>query len=405
MADRRPRDPAADLRWALLWEDAYASAFQIQVSNDNATWTSVYSTTTNTSKSQTLTVSATDRYVRVYATARATQWGDSILEFDVYGLTSTPPVTGGNGNGGNGVCPWVGSTAPVAQRVQQVLNTMNQSEELTLVAGDGTSNYIGHVAGIPNLCIPQINMEDGPSGVGDGTGGVTAFPDGESAAATWDPALIQQEGTAKGAEFAGKGVNVSLGPTTNLVRDPRWGRTYETYGEDPFLAGQITSAEVKGLQSQGVMADVKHVAAYDQEQYPTAGTTRSSARRRCRSCTWLRSRTRSRSPRRPRSCAPTRSSTAPRRAERSMLSNSLDNRRTTAATWSPTGAPRVQQWPTSTAAWTSPCRSTPRDQPGQRPGRRQFSQSTVNSIVARILTQLFGFGVFDNPAAVRCPRP
>ena len=114
-------------------------------------------------------------------------------------------------------------------------------------------------------------MEDGPNGVGDGTGGVTAFPDGENAAATWDPTLIQQEGAAMGAEFAGKGVNVSLGPTTNLVRDPRWGRTYETYGEDPYLAGQITSAEVEGLQSQGVMAMVKHVAAYDQEQYPNGG--------------------------------------------------------------------------------------------------------------------------------------
>ena len=111
-------------------------------------------------------------------------------------------------------------------------------------------------------------MEDGPSGVGDGKGGVTAFPDGENAAATLDPTLIEQEGAAIGAEFAGKGVNVSLGPTTNLVRDPRWGRTYETYGEDPYLAGQITSAEVEGIQSQGVMAMVKHVAAYDQEQYP-----------------------------------------------------------------------------------------------------------------------------------------
>jgi beta-glucosidase-like glycosyl hydrolase len=138
----------------------------------------------------------------------------------------------------------------------------------SLLSGDGTSSYIGQVAGIPDLCIPNLNLEDGPSGVGDGNGGVTAFPDGESAAATWDPALIEQEGAAMGAEFAGKGVNVSLGPTTNLVRDPRWGRTYETYGEDPYLAGQITSAEVEGLQSQGVMAMVKHVAAYDQEQYP-----------------------------------------------------------------------------------------------------------------------------------------
>ena len=252
----------------IIWEAAYASAFQIQVSNDNATWTNLYSTTTGAGGSQTFSVTATDRYIRVYATVRATQWGDSIFEFDVYGLTTTQPLSGGNGNGGNGSCSWVGSTAPVAQRVQQVLNTMDQSEEFTLLSGDGGSSYIGQIAAIPNLCVKATNLQDGPNGVGDGTGGVTAFPDGENAAATWDPALIQQEGSAMGAEFAGKGVNVALGPTTNLVRDPRWGRTYETYGEDPYLAGQITSAEVDGLQSQDVMAMVKHVAAYDQEQYP-----------------------------------------------------------------------------------------------------------------------------------------
>jgi beta-glucosidase len=250
------------------WEAAYATAFQLEVSNNNSTWTTVYSTTDGTGGNQTIPVSVTARYVMMYGTERATQFGYSIFEFQVFGLTTTPPVTGGNGNGGNGTCPWVGSTAPVAQRVQQVLNTMDQSEEASLLSGDGGSSYIGQVAGIPDLCIPNINMEDGPDGVGDGNGGVTAFPDGESAAATWDPALIEQEGAAMGAEFAGKGVNVSLGPTTNLVRDPRWGRTYETYGEDPYLAGQITSAEVEGLQSQGVMAMVKHVAAYDQEQYP-----------------------------------------------------------------------------------------------------------------------------------------
>ncbi len=253
---------------SLLWEAAYASAFQIQVSLDNATWSTVYSTTTGTGGSESLTLSTTGRYIRVYATARATQWGDSIFEFRVYGLTTVAPISGGNGNGGNGVCPWVNSTAPVAQRVQQVLNTMNQSEEFTLLSGDGGSAYIGQVAAIPSLCIKAMNLQDGPNGVGDGTGGVTAYPDGENAAATWDPALIAQEGAAMGAEFAGKGVNVSLGPTTNLVRDPRWGRTYETYGEDPYLAGQITAAEVRGLQSQGVQAMVKHVAAYDQEQYP-----------------------------------------------------------------------------------------------------------------------------------------
>ena len=252
----------------ILWEAAYATAFQIQVSNDNSTWTTVYSTTTGTGGQETFPITTTARYVRMYGTARATTFGYSIFEFDVYGLTNVAPLAGGNGNGGNGTCPWVGSTAPVATRVQEVLNTMDQAEAASLLSGDGTSSYIGQVNAIPDLCIPSINMEDGPSGVGDGNGGVTAFPDGENAAATFDPTLVQQQGAAMGAEFAGKGATVSLGPTTNLVRDPRWGRTYETYGEDPYLAGQITSAEVEGIQSQDVMAMVKHVAAYDQEQYP-----------------------------------------------------------------------------------------------------------------------------------------
>ncbi|HEY5396088.1 MAG TPA: carbohydrate-binding protein, partial [Trebonia sp.] len=238
----------------LLWEAAYATAFSIQVSNDNATWTTVYSTATGAGGQETFPISTTARYIRMDGTARATQFGYSIFELDVYGLTTVAPLTGGNGNGGNGTCPWVGSTAPVATRVQQVLTTMDQAEELDLVAGDGGSSYIGQIPAVPDLCIPATNLEDGPNGVGDGAGGVTAFPDGESAAATWDPTLIQQEGAAMGNEFAGKGVNVALGPTTNLVRDPRWGRTYETYGEDPYLAGQVTSAEVTGLQSQGVMA-------------------------------------------------------------------------------------------------------------------------------------------------------
>jgi beta-glucosidase len=252
----------------LDWEAAYATAFSIEVSDNNTTWTTVYSTTTGTGGNETIPLSVTARYVMMYGTARGTQFGYSLFDFDVYGLTNVAPLTGGSGTGGNGTCPWVGSTAPVATRVQEVLNTMDQSEEVSMVSGDGATTYIGQIGAIPDLCIPNVNLEDGPSGVGDGNGGVTAFPDGENAAATFDPTLVEQEGAAMGAEFAGKGVNVSLGPTTNLVRDPRWGRTYETYGEDPYEAGQITSAEVAGIQSQGVMAMVKHAAAYDQETYP-----------------------------------------------------------------------------------------------------------------------------------------
>ncbi|HEV2640287.1 MAG TPA: discoidin domain-containing protein [Actinocrinis sp.] len=103
---------------SLNWEAAYATAFQIQVSNDNTNWTSIYSTTTGTGGVQNLTVSGTGRYVRMYGTARATQYGYSLWEFDVYSgsspsnpptsasATATPtPTPTQTGTGGAGAPP------------------------------------------------------------------------------------------------------------------------------------------------------------------------------------------------------------------------------------------------------------------------------------------------------------
>jgi beta-glucosidase-like glycosyl hydrolase len=381
----------------ILWEAAYATAFSVQVSNDNSTWTTVYSTTTGTGGQDTIPVSVTARYVRMYGTARGTQFGYSIFEFDVYGLTNTAPLAGGNGNGGNGTCPWVGSTAPVAQRVQEILNTMDQSEAASLLSGDGTSTYIGQVPGIPDLCIPPLNMEDGPSGVGDGNGGVTAFPDGENAAATWDPALIEQEGSAMGAEFAGKGVNVSLGPTTNLVRDPRWGRTYETYGEDPYLAGQITSAEVNGLQSQGVMAMVKHVAAYDQEQYPNGSDNETVSQQALEELYLAPFQTAiEQSAPAAAMCSYAVVNNSPSCESASLLQDGLYNQADyggfVTSDWGAAGsavgdanAGMAVAMPFSDASDITAALSDD-----------TLSQATVNSLVSEILTQMFAFGMFDN---------
>jgi hypothetical protein len=97
---------------SLNWETAYATAFQIQTSTDASTWTTIYSTTTGTGGIQNLTVSGTGRYVRVYGTARATQYGYSLWEFDIYtvGSTSTttttaPPTTTTTAPGGSGAPP------------------------------------------------------------------------------------------------------------------------------------------------------------------------------------------------------------------------------------------------------------------------------------------------------------
>ena len=79
----------------LTWEAAYGTAFQIQVSGDAATWTTVYSTTTGTGGTQTLNVSGTGRYVRMYGTARATGYGYSLWEFQVYGTAGSEPPPGG----------------------------------------------------------------------------------------------------------------------------------------------------------------------------------------------------------------------------------------------------------------------------------------------------------------------
>ncbi|MGH3167894.1 MAG: glycoside hydrolase family 3 C-terminal domain-containing protein, partial [Trebonia sp.] len=288
--------------------------------------------------------------------------------------------------------------APVTQRVQQVLSTMDQSEEASLLSGDGGSSYIGQVNAIPDLCLPAINMEDGPNGVGDGNGGVTAFPDGESAAATWDPGLIGQEGAAMGNEFAGKGVNLSLGPTTNLVRDPRWGRTYETYGEDPYLAGQITSAEVEGLQSQGVMAMVKHVAAYDQEQYPNGDNDETVSQQALEELYLA-----------PFQTAIQQSSPAAMMCSYAVVNNasSCDNADllqdglyeqadyggfvtsdwgAAGATVADANAGMAVAMPFSDASNVTAALSA-----------GTLSPEVVNALVAQILTQMFAFGLFDNP--------
>src|SRR5882757_3095060 len=246
----------------LQWEAAFATAFQIQVSPDAATWTTIFATTTGAGGTQNLAVTGTGRFVRMNGTARATAFGYSLWEFGI----NIVAAGGGGGGGGNGVCPWVGSTAPVATRVAQVMAQMTQDQKIAMLHGNGNSSpYIGNLSAIPSLCIPAIGLQDGPGGPGDGVGGVTQLPAPVAGAATWDVALEKQYGTVAGNENAGKGVNVSLGPTLNIARDPRWGRGFETFSEDPFLTGQMASAEIQGLQSQGVMAQAKHAAAYNQE--------------------------------------------------------------------------------------------------------------------------------------------
>jgi len=162
-----------------------------------------------------------------------------------------------------------------AQRATAMLARMTQQEKLQLVMGAGQAvdawkplprGVGGYVPGIPRLGIPDLYFVDGSLGVADSDAPSTALPSSLASAATWDLDLAYQFGKVIGSEMAAWGLNVNLGGNINLIgREPRDGRSFETKGEDPILAGKITAAHVRGLQDQHIIGGVKHYAFNDQE--------------------------------------------------------------------------------------------------------------------------------------------
>ena len=141
---------------------------------------------------------------------------------------------------------------------------MTLEEKIQMLHGARRRGYIGYVPGIPRLGIPELALTDGPAGVRHGPG--TALPAPAALAATGDRALAREYGAALGAETKAKGQNVLLGPMVNIARVPEGGRNFESFGEDPYLTAQMAVAEIRGIQSQGVLAQVKHYAANNQEK-------------------------------------------------------------------------------------------------------------------------------------------
>ena len=136
----------------------------------------------------------------------------------------------------------------------------------TVSTGPG-AGYEGYLPAQPSLCIPAVAEQDDSLGVGAGATGVTQLPSATSLASAWDPSLAYQYGAMNGAEHYGQGMAMALGPGVNIQRDPRWGRNFEMLSEDPYLSSQLIVPDTQGLQSQHVMADVKHYVAYNQETY------------------------------------------------------------------------------------------------------------------------------------------
>lgn len=154
----------------------------------------------------------------------------------------------------------------------ELISKMTDEEKASLCSGAD----FWHTKGVARLGIPQMMLTDGPHGLRKQIGKndhlglnaaypATCFPTASAAANSWDEAMIEQMGRRLGAETRTQRVGVILGPGVNIKRSPLCGRNFEYYSEDPLLAGKCAAALIRGVQSNGIAACVKHFAANSQE--------------------------------------------------------------------------------------------------------------------------------------------
>ena len=190
-------------------------------------------------------------------------------------IVSTSLVLAQQPTHGPAAGPSITSSPTVDQRVQDLLAKMTLEEKATMLSGSSWMDS----APIPRLGIPAIKMADGPMGIRNWTGpsavtnaegtrvalDSTAFPAGIAIAAAWDPELAREEGKTLATEVASVGRDMILGPTVNIQRAPLWGRNFEGFGEDPYLTGRMGVAYIEGVQSEGIIATVKHFVVNNEE--------------------------------------------------------------------------------------------------------------------------------------------
>src|SRR3954467_3492426 len=165
-------------------------------------------------------------------------------------------------------CPWMDRHKSADVRARELVKAMTLDQKISELYGRGDFQHYGaanSIPAIPEVCGPELVFNDAGAGVGDGMLGTTAFPDGITQAASWDPAMQRRVGAAIGWEARHKGINVQLAPGVDIARTPLNRRNFEYAGEAPYLSGQTGAAEIEGIHSQHVAATVKHYALNDQE--------------------------------------------------------------------------------------------------------------------------------------------
>lgn len=177
--------------------------------------------------------------------------------------------------------PWMDKSLTPEQRAELVLNEMTLDEKIQIVHGTGIAGFGkadpaavrsngggGFVPGIERLGIPDLNMDDSSMGVGGGARKgrySTVMPSFIALASSWDTNLAHDFGALVGRELADQGYNITLGGGVDITREARNGRNFEYLGEDPIPAGNLVAQWIQGVQSQGVIGDIKHYAVNDQE--------------------------------------------------------------------------------------------------------------------------------------------
>jgi beta-glucosidase len=193
----------------------------------------------------------------------------SLLALVALALLPASGAAGGVGGAALSRCPWLNQSLTVQQRVNMLLSRMSLADQIAemYVHEPKRSHPVGNegwVPAQPAFCIPIIYEQDGSLGV-YAANDATQLPAEVSLGSAWDPTLAYQYGQVNGAEHRAKGIAMVLGPGINIDRDPRWGRNFEMFSEDPLLTSVLGSADIEGIQSQHVMADAKHFVTYNQE--------------------------------------------------------------------------------------------------------------------------------------------
>ena len=168
---------------------------------------------------------------------------------------------------------YLDESKPIEERVNDALSRMTTAEKIAIIHAQSKFS----ARGVPRLGIPDLWCNDGPHGIrpdvfwdswdsaGQTNDSCVAFPALTCLAATWNPALSKAYGTAIGAEARYRKKDVLLGPGVNIYRTPLAGRNFEYLGEDPYLAATMVTPYVKGVQSNGVAACVKHFCLNNDE--------------------------------------------------------------------------------------------------------------------------------------------